>query len=90
MDTLKDILSRYGRPFLVKIVLRAIGYGLSVGWIAKGYAILAPVAGTPTQPTSADAAGWADMAAGLTIGVVMAVIDYYQHKADKAETPPAV
>ena len=78
METLKELLAKYGRPFVAKYLTRVLLYGA---------AALSAKAGidSPSTDTVTKVAEWG--AAVACVGVA-ALIDHYHHKKDLAEVPP--
>ena len=79
MDTIKEILNQYARPFLVKHLTRWLTYGSAA--ISAKLAITAPDDDTVTK-----AAGW--IAATIMAAVAM-LIDWLHHRKDRAGSNPA-
>ena len=78
MDTIKSLLNTFARPLLSKYIIRLVGYGLTA--VSAKLAIDAP-----DSDAQAKLAGW--ITAGIIAGLTM-LIDYFQHRTDKAEVPP--
>lgn len=80
MEQLKSIASwllEKSRPLVVKLVTRAVGYGLTA-WFG--------VAAATATDESSKAANAVYAAVAF---LAMAALDRWQHKTDKAEVPPA-
>ena len=73
MDTIKNMLDKYGRPLLAKYVQRGVTYGCAA--ISAKLAIDAPA-----SDTQAKLVEW--LVAGALAGLGM-IIDYLHHKYDK-------
>ena len=77
MDTIKAMLQKYARPFLVKYAIRVVTYGATA--ISAKLAIASPNADWQTQT--------ADWLATAALAAITMLIDYYRHKADNPTTP---
>ena len=78
MDTIKEMLAKYGRPLIAKYLTRALLYG--GGAVAAKLSIDAPKDDTVTE-----VAGWA--AAGVC-AILALLIDRWHAKTDLAQQPP--
>lgn len=78
METIKDLLAKYGRPLMAKYITRALLYGGTV--LAAKLSIDAP-----KDDTFTEVAGW--VASGVCAGLAL-LIDRWHAKKDLAEMPP--
>jgi uncharacterized membrane protein len=80
MDSIKDLLVRYGQPFLVKYAARVVLYGATA--ISAKLSIQSPDADTQAKVTD-----WI-VTAGLA-GLAM-LVDYWRHVSDQQQAAPTL
>ena len=75
------------RSIVGKYVIRGIGYGLTVPIIIKTIGIVGPALNVTTQPTDEQVSSLAAKVAAVVGLALIAALDYFQAKWDKAEKP---
>lgn len=79
METIKQLLEKYARPFLSKQITR---------WLLIGLAAICAKLGLDEAEHYGWIYGFSDFAAAAALAIAQILLDKYHHNKDLAQVPP--